>query len=178
MYLVLSGSCLYLIHLSQVLSRDGRCSWSSPTGDAPTTSEWQNILLPTKVRLILEVWQYFSKRTHIAWQTFYIKIVVLVINYHISNTTAHWKHHSLPLSHQNVDGWKGLALTFFKIGSLSCWYILYTTSSQIKPHYTQITTGTLWSLLLMTILARHNIKCIYTIIWRLLYKSWHDKQNR
>ena len=27
------------------------------TGDAPTTSEWSTILLPTQVRLILEVWQ-------------------------------------------------------------------------------------------------------------------------
>ena len=25
-----------------------------PTGDAPTTSEWSTILLPTQVRLILE----------------------------------------------------------------------------------------------------------------------------
>ena len=28
-----------------------------PTGDAPTTSEWSTSLLPTKVRLILEMWQ-------------------------------------------------------------------------------------------------------------------------
>ena len=28
------------------------------TGDAPTTSEWSTILLPTKVWLILEVWRY------------------------------------------------------------------------------------------------------------------------
>ena len=28
------------------------------TGDAPTTSEWSPILLPTKVRLILEVLRY------------------------------------------------------------------------------------------------------------------------
>ena len=27
------------------------------TGDAPTTSEWSTILLPTKVRLILETWR-------------------------------------------------------------------------------------------------------------------------
>ena len=30
---------------------------AAPTGDAPTTSEWSTILLPTKVRLKLEVWQ-------------------------------------------------------------------------------------------------------------------------
>ena len=28
---------------------------AAPTGDAPTASEWSTILLPTKVRLILEV---------------------------------------------------------------------------------------------------------------------------
>ena len=28
---------------------------AAPTGDAPTTSEWSTILLPTEVRLILEV---------------------------------------------------------------------------------------------------------------------------
>ena len=30
---------------------------AAPTGDAPTTSEWSTILLPTMVQLILEVWQ-------------------------------------------------------------------------------------------------------------------------
>ena len=29
-----------------------------PTGDAPTTSEWSTIQLPTKVPLILETWRY------------------------------------------------------------------------------------------------------------------------
>ena len=39
-----------------------------PTGDAPTTSEWPTFLLPTKVRLILEIWQY------VAWNH-YITII-------------------------------------------------------------------------------------------------------
>ena len=30
---------------------------ATPTGDAPTTSEWSTILLPTKVRLVLETWR-------------------------------------------------------------------------------------------------------------------------
>ena len=30
---------------------------AAPTGDAPTTSEWSTKLLPTKVRLIWEVWR-------------------------------------------------------------------------------------------------------------------------
>ena len=29
---------------------------ATPTGDAPTTSEWSWIKLPTKLHLILEVW--------------------------------------------------------------------------------------------------------------------------
>ena len=31
---------------------------AAPTGDAPTTSEWSALLLPTKVPLILEVWRW------------------------------------------------------------------------------------------------------------------------
>ena len=31
---------------------------AAPTGDAPTTSEWSAMLLPTEVRLILENWRY------------------------------------------------------------------------------------------------------------------------
>ena len=42
-----------------MLSREWRCSSSSAESDAPTTFEWSTILLPTKVWLILEVWQYF-----------------------------------------------------------------------------------------------------------------------
>ena len=30
---------------------------AAPTGYAPTTSEWSTILLPTKVKLILEIWE-------------------------------------------------------------------------------------------------------------------------
>ena len=33
---------------------------ATPTGDAPTTSEWSAILLPTKVPLIIEVWRYYN----------------------------------------------------------------------------------------------------------------------
>ena len=33
---------------------------AAPTGDAPTTSERSTILLPTRVRLILEVLWYFK----------------------------------------------------------------------------------------------------------------------
>ena len=45
-------------------ANEARCSvenedvvGAAPTGDAPTTSEWSTILLPTKVRLILETWR-------------------------------------------------------------------------------------------------------------------------
>ena len=33
---------------------------AAPTGDAPTTSKWSTILLPTKVRLILNVLRYYN----------------------------------------------------------------------------------------------------------------------
>ena len=41
-------------------SRDEDVVGAAPTGDAPTTSEWSTILLPTKVRLILEVLRYIN----------------------------------------------------------------------------------------------------------------------
>ena len=60
MFLVLSYNCLCPIHWSQVLRREWR--WdvvgAAPTGDTPTTFEWSTMLLPTKVRIILEVWRY------------------------------------------------------------------------------------------------------------------------
>ena len=31
--------------------------WAAPTGDAPTTSELSTVILPTNIRLILEVWR-------------------------------------------------------------------------------------------------------------------------
>ena len=34
---------------------------AAPTGDAPTTSEWSTISLPTQVRLILETWRYITE---------------------------------------------------------------------------------------------------------------------
>ena len=37
---------------------------AAPTGDAPTTSEWSTIWLPTKVWLILETWWYFISDRH------------------------------------------------------------------------------------------------------------------
>ena len=51
---------------SHVLSREWKnvdhsdAVGASPVGAAPTTSEWSTILLPTKVRLILEVWRYIE----------------------------------------------------------------------------------------------------------------------
>ena len=61
MFLVLSCSCRFPIHWSQVLSQEWRCSWSNvSTGDAPTTSEWSARLLPTKMCLILEIWMDFK----------------------------------------------------------------------------------------------------------------------
>ena len=64
MLLVSSGSFLYPIRWSQMLSWEWRCSCllvgAAPTGDAPTTTEWSTIYLPTKVRFILETWRYVA----------------------------------------------------------------------------------------------------------------------
>ena len=40
---------------------------AAPTGDAPTTSEWSQILLLTKARRKLEVWRYIASRQHIKY---------------------------------------------------------------------------------------------------------------
>ena len=58
---------MFLLHLSVVFAEsiEARCYvenedvvGAAPTGDAPTTSEWSTILLPTKVCLISEILQY------------------------------------------------------------------------------------------------------------------------
>ena len=41
---------------------------AAPTGDDPTSSERTTILLPTKVRLILEVWGYIEIKVPSSWQ--------------------------------------------------------------------------------------------------------------
>ena len=40
---------------------------AAPTGDAPTTSEWSAIELPTIVRLILETWRYTVNLAPYTW---------------------------------------------------------------------------------------------------------------
>ena len=53
---------------TQNLKNDSRLIMQLPLpnalkpGDAPTTSEWSTILLPSKVRLILETWRYLTQR--------------------------------------------------------------------------------------------------------------------
>ena len=43
------------LHIEAMCSVEN-VSGAAPTGDAPITSEWSTILLPTKVRLISDVW--------------------------------------------------------------------------------------------------------------------------
>ena len=56
-FFVWSCRCLFPIYWSKVLGREWRCSWSS-TDTAPTTSEWSTVLLPNKMRLILDILRY------------------------------------------------------------------------------------------------------------------------
>ena len=61
------SSCLAVVFAQSI---EARCRvenedvvGAAPTGDAPTTSEWSTIKLPTKVCLILETWQYIETFT-------------------------------------------------------------------------------------------------------------------
>ena len=47
--------------LNELLSPDEDVVGATPTGDAPTTSELSPILLPTKVRLILDALRYLMR---------------------------------------------------------------------------------------------------------------------
>ena len=40
---------------------------AAPPGNAPTTSEWSTILLPVRVRLIIEFWRYVSLQISQRW---------------------------------------------------------------------------------------------------------------
>ena len=80
MFLVSSCSCICPIHWRMVFSWEWRWSWSSASGDAPTTSEWSTILLPTKMWLILEVWQYLINVS-------YHKII---LRYQVTSSELKW----------------------------------------------------------------------------------------
>ena len=45
-----------------VKSRKEDVVGAAPTGDAPTTSEWSTILLPTKAGIISETWRYLEAK--------------------------------------------------------------------------------------------------------------------
>ena len=55
------SSCLAVVFAqyieSSYLKENEDVVGAVPTGDAPTTSEWATILVPTEVRLILEIWR-------------------------------------------------------------------------------------------------------------------------
>ena len=66
MHLILNLKCFSSRHaVVFAQSYEARCQvenedvvGAAPTDAAPTTSEWSTILLPTKVRIILETWWY------------------------------------------------------------------------------------------------------------------------
>ena len=62
-FLVSPCSCLCPIHGSHMWVENEDVVGAAPTSDAPTTSEWSRILLPTKVRLMLEVLRYLQNWT-------------------------------------------------------------------------------------------------------------------
>ena len=77
------------------------------TGNAPTTSEWSTSLLPTKVHLILEVWQYYLNQRPIYC-------------FHGSSTSRHahmpWACRSCPRAHKHLWLHAQLGKRFFSPG--------------------------------------------------------------
>ena len=86
MFLVSSCSCLCPIHWSQCKVKNEDVVGTAPTGDVPTTSEWSTILLPTKVRLTLDVWKDVHHQSSLCQQHLQIhNIVYLMINSDLDN---------------------------------------------------------------------------------------------
>ena len=72
MFLVSSCSCLCQSNEARCQVENEDVDGAAPTGDAPTTSEWATILLPTKVRLILQTWRVTS--FELPWQAASCKV--------------------------------------------------------------------------------------------------------
>ena len=75
MFPVSSYSCQSIEARCEVENED--VVGAAPAGDAPTTSEWSTILLPTNVRFILEVWRKLKLHA----TTCYISIVYYDIHF-------------------------------------------------------------------------------------------------
>ena len=57
----LAVACVQSIEARRSVKKD--VFGAAPTGDAPATSEWSTILLPTRLWLIVEVSRYIQKYT-------------------------------------------------------------------------------------------------------------------
>ena len=78
---------------SSVKSKNEDVVGAAPIGDAPTTSEWSTILLPSQVRLILEIWRYSTQGIGIwiwIWRNIWIWIFI---------------HEYINLAVITTDGW-------------------------------------------------------------------------
>ena len=108
---------------------------AAPTGDAPITSEWSTISLPTLVRLILEVWRHIilhpmpststmsSKSTKIILKLHYRRLVA--INFNIA--LEHW----MTISSLFDERWDNQTQSHSRGKSL--WFVgqmLYSVSKQ------------------------------------------------
>ena len=83
--LVLSCGCLAESLEARCQVENENVVGAAPTGDAPTTSEWSTILLPTKVRLILEVCQFSNM-----YALFLFLLQVAVITHCVPVTSLIW----------------------------------------------------------------------------------------
>ena len=80
---------------------------AAPTGDDATTSEWSTVLLPTKVRVIFEVWRKLGWQSLIMKVWSFCSITTFLRNTHL---TLRWRHnrcdsvsnHSLTIVYSTV----------------------------------------------------------------------------
>ena len=63
--LTLSQEHLFMCRIWMLCQVKNKDVAGAVTGDPPTTSEWSTILLPTKLRPILEVWGYIKCAAHL-----------------------------------------------------------------------------------------------------------------
>ena len=104
---------------------------AAPTGDAPTTSEWSTVLLPIKMRLILEILRYIVLMGH-------LKLHLLSSQHDgCACSGAHddvikWKHfprnwpfvrgiHRSPVNSPHKGQWRGTLMFSLICARVNCW---------------------------------------------------------
>ena len=148
----------WLISKGEIIKRTGlRIVGATPTGDAPTTSEWSTVLLITKVRLILETWWLLkldiwscpSALPNAKWQTGYAFICFLIgpfILHTLTKITISKKHFIKYIMHISIP---------------TCWNTLY---HQALYTYDAQVQWTDWRKIYTVLVKVHSDGNIYTYL--------------